>query len=87
MAKKLSGAELERTRTDFDVPKKRGRGNPRGNPNGRPPSPRPRTSSLTIRLTAEEKEKLDETAHMTHNTKTGVIVEGINAVYSKAKKK
>ena len=56
----------------------------KGNPNGRPPSPRPRTSTLTVRLTEAEKEKLEEAARLIGETKTGVIVEGIELVYSRA---
>lgn len=81
MAIRLSGAELARAKADFDAPKKKGG---KGNPNGRPPSPRPRTATLTFRLTEAEKEKLEEAARMTGETKTGVIVEGIDLVYSKA---
>lgn len=77
MAKKLSQEEQQRTKADFDAPKKRGG-------HGRPPSPRPRTATLTFRLTEAEKEKLEEAARMTGETKTGVIVEGIDLVYSKA---
>lgn len=81
MAIRLSGAELARAKADFDAPKKKGG---KGNPNGRPPSPRPRTATLTFRLTEAEKEKLEEAARLIGETKTGVIVEGIDLVYSKA---
>ena len=77
MAKKLSQEEQQRTKADFDAPKKRGG-------HGRPPSPRPRTSTLTVRLTEAEKEKLEEAARLIGETKTGVIVEGIELVYSRA---
>lgn len=93
MAKKLPPDERARTKTDFDAPDvakrddgtiKRKRGNPHGNPNGRPPSPTPRTSTLTIRLTDAEKLKLEEAARLTAGTKTSVIVEGIDYIYSRA---
>lgn len=56
----------------------------KGNPNGRPPSLTPRTTTVTVRLSDADKEKLEEAARMTGETKTGVIVEGIDYVYSKA---
>lgn len=77
MAKRPFKEEQQRPKADFDEPKKKGG-------NGRPPSPRPRTSTLTVRLTEAEKEKLEEAALLTGETKTGIIVRGIEIVYSKA---
>ena len=56
----------------------------KGNPNGRPPSLTPRTATVTVRLSDADKDKLEEAARLTSETKTGVIVEGIDYVYSKA---
>ena len=56
----------------------------KGNPNGRPASLTPRTGNLHIRLTDADKMKLDETVRLTGKTKTVVIMEGIDYVYSKA---
>lgn len=56
----------------------------KGNPNGRPPSLTPRSANLHVRLSDADREKLEEAARLTGETKTGVIVEGIDYVYSKA---
>lgn len=94
MARKLSQAELDRMKADFDAPEvlpvkqdqqqddqqpKR-----RGNPNGRPPSENPRLNNLHIRLSDEDAETLNEAARLTKKTKTAVIIEGINLVYNNA---
>ena len=88
MARELSPEELKRTKTDFDAPeekqeatKKKGG---RGNPNGRPPSIEPRLKMVGVKLSAAERERLDEAARMKNTTKTKVIVEGIDLVYSRA---
>ena len=94
MARKLTPEEMAKMKADFDppaakaedarkaeeTPKRKGK----GNPNGRPASPTPRTATLTVRLTDAEKLKLEEAARLIGETKTGVIVEGIDFVYSKA---
>ncbi len=54
------------------------------NPNGRPPSKTPRSGNLHVRLSDADREKLEEAARLTGKTKTVVIVEGIDYVYSKA---
>lgn len=56
----------------------------KGNPNGRPPSATPRTNNLHIRLTDADKMKLEEAARIEGKTKSVVIVEGIDYVYSRA---
>ena len=57
---------------------------PKGNPNGRPPSMTPRSSNLHVRLSDADREKLEEAARLTGESKTVVICEGIDYVYSKA---
>ena len=94
MARKLTAAEMERYKTDFDPPawatkppktepKKR---TGKGNPNGRPPSLEPRKNYIGANLTDAERERLDEAARILGTTKTKIIVEGINLVYLQAKK-
>ena len=86
MAKKLPPQEQARTRTDFDAPevkqdKPKGKG---GNPNGRPPSIDPRTKMVAFKLSAAERERLDEAARILETTKTKIVVEGIELVYARA---
>ena len=83
MAKKLSREEQQRTRADFDAPKKKGG---KGNPNGRPQSIEPRLKMVAFKLSAAERERLDEAARILDATKTKVVVEGIDLVYSRALK-
>lgn len=86
MARKLSGAELDRMKTDFDAPpktetKKR---TGKGNPNGRPPSKNPRRNHLHIMLSDDDAAKLEEAARLLDTDKTKVIVKGINRIYDEA---
>ncbi len=55
-----------------------------GNPNGRGPSKTPRNGNLHIRLSDADQTKLEEAARITSKTKTVLIVEGIDYIYSKA---
>ncbi len=85
---KVPQAETKTVRVKIqDAGKEEKKHTGKGNPNGRPPSPRPRTATLTIRLTDEEKENLETAARLTGETKTGVIVQGIDSVLKAAKKK
>ena len=94
MASKLSKDQLDRTKTDFDLPTRKplsskvidqiNKSTGKGNPNGRPPSENPRLHNLHIRLSDEDAETLEEAARLTKKTKTAVIVEGIKRVYNEA---
>lgn len=57
---------------------------PNYNATGRPPSKNPRGNTLHIRLSDADAERLTEAARMTSKTKTAVIVEGIDLVYTRA---
>ena len=54
------------------------------NATGRPPSKNPRGNALHIRLSDADAARLTEAAELTGKTKTAVIVEGIDLVYSRA---
>lgn len=53
------------------------------NKGGRPKAENPRDRIVTLRLTAEEFEQLEEFAKSKSLTKTQVILEGLEKVYSK----
>lgn len=86
MARKLSQEEQRRTKADFDAPEQKQEKPKRkgGNPNGRPPSIDPRTKMVAFKLSAAERERLDEAARMKNTTKTKIVVEGIDLIYSRA---
>ena len=90
MARKLSQEEQRRTEADFDAPeqmkpiKEEAKEPEKKKRGGRPASPTPRTGNLHIRLSDADREKLEEAARITGKTKTVVIVEGIDYIYSKA---
>ncbi len=85
MARKLSPEELARTKADFDAPEPIKKGG-KGNPNGRPPSIEPRLKMVAFKLSAAERERLDEAARILDTTKTKVVTRGIDLVYSQALK-
>lgn len=49
---------------------------------GRPKAENPRSNIVTLRLTIEELSRLEEFAKSKSLTKTQVILEGLNKVYS-----
>ena len=51
---------------------------------GRPPSKDPRRNTVTVKLTDEEKDRLEKAATILAMTKTRVIVEGINRIFDEA---
>jgi len=92
MAIRLPGEELAKMKADFDAPetkpkepiKKKAEEPEKKRRGGRPASPTPRNGNLHIRLSDADREKLEEAARITGKTKTIVIVEGIDYVFSKA---
>lgn len=51
---------------------------------GRPPSKNPRRNILTVKITDDEKERLEKAAAILTITKTRLVVEGINRMFNEA---
>ena len=56
----------------------------KGNPNGRPPSLAPREKHLHVTLSTAENDRLEEAARILDETKTRIIVRGIDKVHAEA---
>ena len=57
---------------------------PNYNAKGRPKVENPRKNYVTVKMTDEEKTRLDEAARLLDTTKTRVIVEGVDRIYNEA---
>lgn len=55
--------------------------------NGRPPSDNPKTTNLHIRLTEDEKSKIEYCSRVLGLSKTEIIKIGVDEVYKKALEK